>query len=209
MLAAYLKLLVNSNYLDYGALLVYSLRLFREKPAVARHVRTVYPYVCVDEYQDTNAVQDMLLRTIYPNADANLFVVADDDQTIYQWNGADPRRVNTLREHYKMETIQLPECYRCSAQVVHLANKLIGHSQNRTANKAPLVSTSGASSQDAVRAIRPFDDAEAEAKWIASDILRRNLVPSECAVLARSAKLLRFAEAALRDAGLSPFVPQL
>ena len=203
----YLELLATRNYLDFGALLVYCLRLFRERPAVARHFRTVYPYVCVDEYQDTNAVQDMLLRAMYPDANANLFVVADDDQTIYQWNGADPGRLGDLRQHYGMETIQLPECYRCPPQVVRLANKLIGYSRTRSTKKAPLVSTSGSSNQNDVRALRPFEDADAEANWVAGDIRRRDLARSECTVLARSAKLLRLAEQALRDAELSPFIP--
>lgn len=205
---AYLELLANSNYLDFGTLLIYCLRLFRERPKVARHIRTIYPYVCVDEYQDTNAVQDMLLRAIYPNVDSNLFVVADDDQTIYQWNGADPGRLGELREHYGMETVQLPECYRCPPQVVRLANKLIGHGRSRSAHKAPLVSTGGPSNQHAVRALKPFEDAEDEADWLAGDIRKRNLVPKECTVLARSTKLLRLAERALRDAGFSPFIPE-
>ena len=111
---AYLELLVRNNYLDFGALLAYCLRLFRERPVIARHYRTAYPFVCVDEYQDTNTVQDLLLRALYlPTGDANLFVVADEDQTIYQWNGASPDRLAALRSHYGMDTIQLPQSYRC------------------------------------------------------------------------------------------------
>ena len=63
---SYMNLLVESNYLDFGTLLVYCLRLFRERPRLARHYRVVYPFACVDEYQDTNKVQDLLLRSLYP-----------------------------------------------------------------------------------------------------------------------------------------------
>ena len=205
---AYLRLLAKSNYLDFGALLVYCSRLFHERPPLARHFRTVYPFVCVDEYQDTNAVQDQLLRVIYPNQDANLFVVADDDQTIYEWNGANPRRIGALREHYGMKTIQLPESYRCPPQVVGLANHLIRHNDNRTTNKAPLVSAATSLPSGGTVILQAFGDATAEANWIASNILERHLKPSDCAIVARRAKLLSVAERALSSAGLSPRLPQ-
>ena len=80
----------------------------------------------------------LLLRALYlPTGDANLFVVADEDQTIYQWNGASPNRLAALRSHYGMDTIQLPQSYRCPPPVVALANKLIGCNQSRPAGKAP------------------------------------------------------------------------
>ena len=206
---AYLELLAQNNYLDFGALLVYCLRLFRERPVIARHYRTVYPFVCVDEYQDTNAVQDLLLRAIYlPTGDVNLFVVADEDQTIYQWNGASPDRLADLRSHYGMDTIQLPQSYRCPPSVVALANKLINCNQSRPAGKAPLVSMSDESASSSAVAVQPFADAEMEAQWIAGNIRERGLRPSECGVLARSAKILDAVADALRRCGLCPYVPQ-
>ena len=109
---AYLRRLIEGNHLDFGALLVCCLRLFRERPRIARDYRIVYPFACVDEYQDTNKVQDLLLRALYPDRNSNLFVVADDDQTIYQWNGASPERLRRLRTDYAMEVVQLPRTRR-------------------------------------------------------------------------------------------------
>lgn len=205
--SAYLRLLAESNYLDFGALLVYCLRLFRERPRLAAHYRVIYPFVCVDEYQDTNTVQDQLLRALCPHPNANLFVVADDDQTIYQWNGANPMRLDDLRDHYQMGTLQLPESYRCPPPVVVLANNLIRHNVERAAHKAPLTSLAANSHANSV-VVCAFKDEDEEARWIASDIKARNCAPNECVVLARSAKLLQFAEEALRTAGLSPYLPQ-
>ena len=204
---AYLRLLAESNYVDFGALLIYCLRLFRERPPLVAHYRSIYRFICVDEYQDTNTVQDQLLRTLCPNPDANLFVVADDDQTIYQWNGASPRRLDELRGHYQMETVQLPESYRCPPEVVSLANSLIRHNTDRAAHKAPLTSLGTRSPANNV-VVHALKDAQEEAAWIAADIKARSRAPSECVVLARSAKLLQFAEEALRTAGLSPYLPQ-
>ena len=206
---AYLDLLVQNNYLDFGALLVYCLRLFRERPAIARHYRTVYPFVCVDEYQDTNTVQDLLLRAIYlPTETTNLFVVADEDQTIYQWNGASPGRLADLCSHYEMDTIQLPQSYRCPAPVVALANKLISCNQSRLAGKAPLVSVGDETAPVSEVAVRRFANDEAEASWIAGNIRERGLQPSECGVLARNARLLEAVADALHQSGLCPYVPR-
>ena len=206
---AYLELLAKNNYLDFGALLVYCLRLFRERPAVTRHYRTVYPFVCVDEYQDTNTVQDLLLRAIYPaNGDADLFVVADEDQTIYQWNGASPRRLADLCSHYGMDTVQLPQSYRCPAPVVELANRLISCNQSRLAGKAPLVAVGDRTAPQPGVSVQSFANGEAEANWIAENIRGRCLPPGDCLVLARSAKLLQAVAAALRRNGLCPYVPQ-
>ena len=205
----YLELLAQNNYLDFGALLVYCLRLFRERPPVARHYRTVYPFVCVDEYQDTNAVQDMLLRAVYPpDGGPNLFVVADEDQTIYQWNGANPERLAGLCSHYGMDTIQLPESYRCPPPVITLANRLISYNQTRPAGKVPLVAAGGGSVQDSAVAVYSFDDAGTEARWIADNIRERGIRPSECMVLARSSKLLPAVADALQQNDLCSHVPQ-
>lgn len=202
---SYLKLLAEENYLDFGALLVYCLRLFQKRPKLAHHYRTVYPFVCVDEYQDTNAVQDKLLRCIYPNPDANLFVVADDDQTIYQWNGANPKRLLELQTDYRMKVVQLPECYRCPASVVHLANNLIQRNQDRTANKKPILSVDECCDHKKV-AIHQLDSAEEEMAWVAQDIAKRQLPPSQCIVLARRRKLLEEVARALKEANLSPYL---
>ena len=112
---AYFRRLIEGNHLDFGALLVCCLRLFRERPPIARDYRIVYPFACVDEYQDTNRVQDLLLRALYPDRNSNLFVVADDDQAIYQRNGASPERLRRLRTDYAMEVVQLPEGDKSSA----------------------------------------------------------------------------------------------
>jgi len=114
----YCDALVAANRLDFGSLLHFANRLLREKPAVARVVRLGWTHICVDEFQDTNRAQYDMLRLIAPGRRHNLFVVADDDQIIYQWNGASPRRFDDLRNDYELDTVQLPESYRCPPEIV-------------------------------------------------------------------------------------------
>ena len=201
---AYLRLLIEGNHLDFGALLVCCLRLLEDRPGIARDYRVVYPFACVDEYQDTNEVQDRLLRTLYPDRRANLFVVADDDQTIYQWNGASPERIRVLQTDYDMQVVQLPESFRCPPEVVGLANNLIRHNVNRAPNKEPLVSA--VSSMHRSVRIRRFSDCTGEMSWVAAAIRDGDADPGCCTVLARSTKLVRAAAAALSQAGVPSYV---
>jgi DNA helicase II / ATP-dependent DNA helicase PcrA len=90
-----------------------AVQLLEERPAIAKQFQRVYRFVCVDEFQDTNEAQFRLLCCLVPSVKPNLFVVADDDQLIYQWNGANPKRLQELTERFSMETVQLPENYRC------------------------------------------------------------------------------------------------
>ena len=213
---AYIKLMLRNNYLDFGSLLVCCLRLFREYPRIAKHYRIVYPYICIDEYQDTNKCQEKILHFICPpnsRDDVNLFVVADDDQTIYQWNGASPERLQNIRKYYDMQVIQLPESYRCPSEIIDLANKLIMHNDERLTDKTPLRSAS-VLNESTVRfptnkiRIISFSDHSEEMAWIAKDIRDLKIPANECAILARNKKLLKVAANALQDEGLQPYFVQ-
>lgn len=201
---AYLNLQLRHNHLDFGSLLVCCLRLFREHPRIAKHYQIVYPYICIDEYQDTNKCQDMLLRALCPGTNANLFVVADDDQIIYQWNGASPERLEKLRSEYNMQVIQLPESFRCPPEVIRLANALIHFNQKRSPDKKPLTSVVMEQSSSVVCA-QHFHNESAEMDWIARNIRDRNLPFGECVVLARNTKLLQVAATSLQKMGLTPY----
>ena len=201
--SAYVDFLIAENVLDFDALLVCGLRLLRERPAVADLVRMTYPYVCVDEYQDTNEVQDRLLRLLCPPPGGNLFVVADDDQIIYEWNGASPERLAALRSDYRMHIVELPESFRCPQEVLALANRLILRNRGRMPGKAPLRGAS-AGGAEVVR-LHACRDEAGEARWVARDFQRRGIRAAQCAVLARSGRLVGEVHKAFEALGIPAF----
>lgn len=201
--SGYVDFLIAKNTLDFDALLVCCLRLLRKRPAVADLIRMTYPYVCVDEYQDTNEVQDRLLRLFCPPDSGNLFLVADDDQIIYEWNGASPERLTALRTDYGMKVVELPESFRCPREVLTLANRLISRNRARTPGKAPLTGAS-AGEEEAVRLQACRDETE-EARWVARDFRRRGLRAAQCAVLARSGRLVGEMHGAFEALGIPAF----
>jgi DNA helicase-2/ATP-dependent DNA helicase PcrA len=191
--------LKQRNSLDYGAILYFCEELLRERPRLSKQIRTVYRYICVDEFQDTNLAQYRVLRAIAPDKNANVFIVGDDDQVIYQWNGASPRRVKELEQHYDLTIIQLPENYRCPPEVVTLANALIVHNGERSPDKKPLLSMKAASGANPVELL-PFEDDQQEARGIAEQVaarLRNGARPSDIVILARATKLLERVHEAL------------
>lgn len=197
----YNELLVRLNYQDFGSVLLLATRLLSTRPAIVRVTRMTWTHICVDEFQDTNRAQVELLRLLVDARQPNLFVVADDDQLIYQWNGASPERIAALQKDFQMEVMQLPQNYRCPAAIVDLANLLIAHNHTRTSGKAALVPQK-MPLPDKLNRLRAFADQTAEATGVATEITARGFAPADCVVLARSGRELERVEAVLRAQGL-------
>jgi DNA helicase-2/ATP-dependent DNA helicase PcrA len=203
---AYRSQLVEANQMDFGTLLATAVDLLERTPAVARQVRRVYSFVCVDEFQDTNSAQFRLLVQLVSQTRPNLFVVADDDQLIYEWNGAKPERLEALRTRFDMDRLQLPENFRCPPAVIEAANNLIGHNSDRAAGKKPLVARKAGGTVSAVVVHHASDFAE-EVRWVAAQIAR--LSPgdrSRCVILARRKRLLEGAITSLQAAAVPAYI---
>ncbi|HUY35462.1 MAG TPA: ATP-dependent helicase [Pirellulales bacterium] len=206
---AYEHELARHNALDFPSLIMRAYELFTKFPVFAKRYRTVFPFVCVDEFQDTNRAQYSLLKAILGEGRPNFFVVADDDQIIYQWNGASHQRIEELANDFRPAMIQLPMNYRCPAEIVDLANHLIRFNLLRTRNKAPLEAFQGSGGENAVRTLGPYDDFDAEASAIAEDVSERHgRKLGQVVILARSRKLLYGIEKALRNRGMSAAIAQ-
>jgi DNA helicase-2/ATP-dependent DNA helicase PcrA len=204
----YLEALAKSNKLDFGSLLHFSCKLIQNNSGVIRLLRMAWPFVCVDEFQDTNRAQYDLLKLLVGDKTPNLFVVADDDQIIYQWNGASPERLRALTEDYKMKIVQLPENYRCPPQIIEIANNLIEHNHNRTTGKQRLTSHKKAISNNKVIRYKKYRTLEDESMGLAGEIIERKLDYSKCAVLARATYLLPPVVHALNKVGIDAFLAQ-
>lgn len=201
----YRNLMIARNAIDFAGLVAEALALLRKAPGICKQIRRIYPYVCVDEFQDTNLSQYKILHQIVNPETKNLFVVADDDQIIYQWNGANPKRLQELYKDFEIKLLQLPENYRCPAEVVELANKLIANNTGRFANKADIQAhkKKGATTPS----IKRFDDFLDEANGVAKDIAARPpKEQTQCVVLARTKKLLEQVVTALEAHNLSGYL---
>ena len=203
---AYRAKLIEGNHLDFASLIGMAVQLLEERPAIAKQFQRVYRYICVDEFQDTNETQFRLLCALVPAERPNLFVVADDDQLIYQWNGANPKRLEELLERFSMKRLQLPENYRCPPAVIELANNLIIHNLDRSTGKERLKARKASTIDSALR-VFSFDDFKQEVAWVVSEL--KQAPPEDrnhCVVLGRSKKLLDAVIAECEQQGVSAYI---
>lgn len=121
----YQKLLLDNSFLDFGDLINYTLRLFRERPKVLEEYRRQFKYVLVDEFQDTDLSQYNLVKLL-ASPENNITVVGDDDQSIYKFRGASIANILQFKQDYpKTQEITLTENYRSTQQVLDLAYNFI------------------------------------------------------------------------------------
>jgi DNA helicase-2/ATP-dependent DNA helicase PcrA len=129
--AAYQQRLKELNAVDFGDLLLETIRLFRENPDVLADYQRRFRYILVDEYQDTNVAQYLWLRLL-AGAESNVCCVGDDDQSIYGWRGAEVDNILRFEADFPgAKVIRLERNYRSTGHILAAASGLIAHNKGR------------------------------------------------------------------------------
>jgi DNA helicase II / ATP-dependent DNA helicase PcrA len=119
----YQEMLIANNAVDFDDLLLWSVRLLEENPEICERYARRFEHVLVDEFQDTNTAQYTLLKHLASHH-RNIFVVGDEDQSIYRWRGADYRNVLYFENDYPdASKILLEQNYRSTQCVLDAARK--------------------------------------------------------------------------------------
>lgn len=128
----YNQLLLENNYLDFGDLIVYTLKLFSKRPNILKYYRQKFKYIMVDEFQDTNWAQYELVKMLAAPKN-NLVVVGCDDQAVYKFRGASIANIMQFKDDFKeAEEIVLIENYRSRQEILDYAYRFI---QNNNPNR--------------------------------------------------------------------------
>ena len=131
----YQKRLKENNALDFDDLLVKMVDLFQTNPDVLEHYQDRFQYIMVDEYQDTNTVQ-FLLVSLLAKKYRNLCVVRDDDQSIYQFGGANLYNILNFEKVFPdAQVIRLEQNYRSTQNILNAANGVIANNKGRKEKK--------------------------------------------------------------------------
>ncbi|MDP2930023.1 MAG: UvrD-helicase domain-containing protein, partial [bacterium] len=121
----YQKLLLENGFLDFGDLINYCLKLFKERPKILEKYRRQFKYILVDEFQDTNLSQYELVKILAAPKN-NLAVCADANQAIYRWRGASfGNIINFKKDFPKAKIVFLEENYRSFQGILDLAFKFL------------------------------------------------------------------------------------
>ncbi len=163
----YQQLLVGNNALDFDDLLMVTVQLLRQNEEVLHRYRRLYQHILVDEFQDTNVAQYAILKLL-AGEQRNLFVVGDEDQSIYAWRGADFRNVQRFREDYPdVQVILLEQNYRSTQTILDVAHNVITRNVQRVPKKLWTENDAGAP----VTALEAYDEEE-EAQYVLQEIQR-------------------------------------
>lgn len=181
---SYQKSLHHHGYYDYEDMILFVVRAFKEDKALLAHYQEQFQYFLVDEFQDTNHAQNelvTLLASFFENP--NLFVVGDDKQSIYRFQGASLENLLNFGDRYAphLKLIELRENYRSQQGVLDAAHTLI------PGGEAPLRSQDPAPGQplNLVELATPQEELIFIAKRI-QELLTQGTAPSEIAILFRN-----------------------
>lgn len=197
----YQQLLLACNALDFDDLLLDTARILEEVPAVRTAYAERFEHILVDEFQDTNLAQYTLLRHLSAYHH-NIFVVGDEDQSIYRWRGADYRNVLRFEEDYPgYQKILLEQNYRSTQMILDAARAVIDKNPNRTVKR---LHTDRGSGERITLYEAPDDHTEAEyvVATIASQVRQKRNVDADFAVMYRTNAQSRVLEEAFLHAGM-------
>ena len=198
----YQRALRDANAFDFDDLLVKPVELFRGFPDVLDHYRGRFQFVLVDEYQDTNRAQYVFLRLL-AEEHGNLFVVGDDDQSIYGWRGADIRNILDFEKDFPdARMVRLEQNYRSSQTILDAANRVIAENLRRKGKTLRTENPEG----ERITLVEAADEAD-EAEWIVAEMQARmtdnpELNPRDFVVLYRTNAQSRPLEEALIREGM-------
>lgn len=189
------------NLLDFEDLLLKVEEIFSNFPEILDKYRRIYKYILVDEFQDTNLVQYKIVRML-ANESRNIFVVGDDDQSIYSFRGTNYENMNLFKRDFPEKKIfHLTENYRSTQSILNGSNKLISHNKNREPKE--LFSKITGSNNDVV--IFQAYNEKAEVEYIIDNIMSlksNGFELEEIAILYRSSVMLRNFELGFLQMGI-------
>jgi DNA helicase-2/ATP-dependent DNA helicase PcrA len=195
----YNRRLLSTNSLDFDDLLLKAAEVLKNAADLRKYYSNLYRYILVDEYQDTNRPQYALLRLL-TTEHKNMFVVGDEDQSIYKFRGADIRNILTFEKDFPgAKIIKLEQNYRSSQNILKAAGAVV---ENNTERKGKVLWTENGSG-DVITCYEAASPRE-EATWISEQIQAQlqDVPESRIAVLYRTNFLSRNFEDVLTDAGI-------
>ncbi|MGI9227919.1 MAG: DNA helicase II [Gammaproteobacteria bacterium] len=132
---AYQEACEQTGLVDFAELLLRSLELLQKHSEILAHYQTKFRHILVDEFQDTNSIQYLWLKTFAGDSNP-IFAVGDDDQSIYGWRGARIENIHSFEKDYKQtQVFRLEQNYRSTNTILSAANSLIDNNQGRMGKK--------------------------------------------------------------------------
>ncbi|BAF70580.1 ATP-dependent helicase [Nitratiruptor sp. SB155-2] len=190
----YQDYLLENNLVDFDDLLVLTYTILDQDKELCETISNKYQFIMIDEYQDTNELQNRLVQKLCSQHN-NICVVGDDDQSIYGWRGANVKNILEFPNQFdNVKIIKLENNYRSTKKILEAANNLIQHNRNRLGKK--LVSTMDDGQDIEILALHDEQEEALEIGKRIQKLIDAGVRPSEIAVLFRINALSRSIEEA-------------
>jgi len=201
VLARYTQALKSSSAVDFADLIYLTVKLFQEHPRILKAYHQRFPYVMVDEYQDTNRCQYLFMKLLAGER-ANLCAVGDEDQSIYRWRGADISNILNFEKDYPNAAIfKLEENYRSTKNIIEAASHVISYNTERRDKKLWTQNEPG----ETIPVLESYDEHD-EAHKVTAEItqqLNAGVSPNQVAIFYRTNAQSRLLEDMLRAKGIN------
>ncbi|WGL61365.1 UvrD-helicase domain-containing protein [Pigmentibacter sp. JX0631] len=192
----YQRNLKKQNAMDFNDLLLEMYKLLENNNSVLQSMQNRFKYFLIDEFQDTNPIQFKLIKILCSHTN-NLFIVGDDDQSIYSWRGAEPSFILNFDKEYKnVKVFKLEENYRSSDKIIGAATSVIKNNYKRADKTIFTNKINGTKIK-----FKSCEDPYSEARYIANEIysaVQNNEVFSNFCILYRTNAQSRSLEDELR-----------
>ncbi len=173
--------LERASAVDFDDLIMLTARLFEQNGEVRERYRRRYRHVLVDEYQDTNHAQYVIAKALAGDG-GNLFVVGDEDQSIYSWRGADLQNILDFEKDFTgARTYRLEQNYRSAAPILAAANAVVAHNVHRLGKTLWTEQSGGEAVQ-----FYPALTGDDEARFVVESAAKRGVAGGSVAVLMRT-----------------------
>lgn len=186
----YQRFLASNRLIDFDDMLVYTLDLFRQRKDILSAWQRKFRYILIDEFQDINQIQYDIIRMM-AEPENNLFIVGDDDQSIYRFRGARPEiMLNFEKDYPACRKVILEHNYRSGSEIIKASLNLISHNEKRFEKNIQAGRTETGELQ-----IKKFKDQRAQNLFIIGEIRRlehAGIPLYEIAVLSRTNIGLRY-----------------
>lgn len=194
----YQEMLKRTQRYDYEDMILFASKALEEEDWLLAGLQERYQYVLVDEFQDTNGAQYHLVELLTiprtPEDKPNLFVVGDDDQAIYRFQGANLANILKFRERFPAApVVPLTVSYRCTQPILDAAESLISHNTERLVGRVEGLSKhliSGASEKSGIEPTLLIASSDSVEPWLVADIvedrLQKKIPPQEIAILCQT-----------------------
>ncbi len=191
----YLNGLIDEPEFDFDKILTDCYDMFNAHPERAEYIASLFPYILVDEFQDINPLEASILKLII-NKNSNLFIVGDDDQSIYGFRGADGLIMKRFINEFKMEVIGLKYNYRNPYRIIDSSQKVISLNRERLKSFKPV----SFARKNGIFFVKLFEDELSENRYI-KEILKNTKENEKTAILLRTNREVTHYKRLLSDNG--------